>query len=144
MLVHRIAFVCLLAGTMFLSVLARAEEPQASSIYLELNTVRDTGSACRLTFVANNRTDADIEQAVFETVIFDTAGSVISLSLFDFRELPSDRPRVRQFDVPGITCDTLGQALINGANTCNVSGAESTVCNGPLSLSSRIAVELLG
>ncbi len=140
---NRIATGIMLVGALTFPAMGQAEET-ASALHLELNTVKDTGSACRLTFVANNRTGTSIEQAVFETVIFDTSGSVALLSLFDFRELPSDRPRVRQFDVPNISCDTLGQALINGANTCTVSGAASNLCNSSLSLSSRIAVELIG
>ena len=123
---------------------AEENEQTSSGLHLELNTVNDTGAACRLTFVANNRTGSDIEEAVFETVIFDRSGNVLSLSLFDFRELPSERPRVRQFDVPGMACEALGQALINGANTCTVDGTQSAVCNDTLSLSSRISVELLG
>ena len=127
-----------------LAAFAQSDTKPDAGIHIELNTINDTGTACRISFVATNTTDADIEQAVFETVIFDSAGSVMTLSLFDFRDLPPGRPRVRQFDVPGMTCDALGQALINGANTCTVSGAESDLCNASLSLSSRIDVELLG
>lgn len=144
MLFHRIALCFVLAGFAPATLWAESSEQSSPELHLELNTISDTGSACRLTFVAHNRTSAEIEQAVFETVIFDNSGSVISLSLFDFRALPLDRPRVRQFDVPGLACDTLGQALINGANTCTVEGAESAICDRSLSLSSRITVELLG
>lgn len=144
MLFHRIALCFLLATAMPFATSVKSSEQTSAGLHLELNTINDTGTACRMTFVANNRTGADIEQAVFETVIFDSSGSVMSLSLFDFRELPPDRPRVRQFDVPGITCESLGQALINGASTCTVDGTDSAVCHEALSLSSRISVELLG
>lgn len=140
----RVAVLQLLICIAPVAMPAKADEQTHSGLHLELNTISDTGSACRLTFVARNATGKDIEQVVFETVIFDSAGSVLSLSLFDFRALPQDRPRVRQFDVPNITCNTLGQALINGANTCTVEGAESPVCDTAISLSSRIDVELLG
>lgn len=113
-------------------------------LFMELNAMRDVGGACRLTFVARNATGAPIEQAVFETVVFDTSGGVVSLSLFDFRDLPADRPRVRQFDLPGMACDTVGQTLINGASSCIVDGAESDICDTTLMLGSRIEVELLG
>jgi len=123
---------------------AVADEAGASGIHLELNTVQDTGSACRLTFVAQNQIGQDIEQAVFETVIFDSGGGVLLLSLFDFRDLPSGTPRVRQFDVPGRGCDALGRVLINGANTCTAGGGEIDACSSALSVSSRIDLELLG
>ena len=51
---------------------------------------------------------------------------------------------MRQFDLPGMSCETVGQALINGANTCIVNGAETDVCDADLHLSSRLEVELLG
>lgn len=141
---RRFALAVLLTGAVPVVALAQSAEDATSRLFLELNAVRDVGGACRLTFLARNGTGVAIEQAVFETVIFDTSGGVVSLSLFDFRDLPVDRPRVRQFDLPGMTCDAVGQALINGASSCVVDGAESGVCHESLSLSSRLAVELLG
>ena len=141
---HRIAFRLLCICAICLSSQAIADDNKPIVLDLELNTVSDIGSACRLTFVARNQTGTDIEQAVFETVTFDISGTVVSLSLFDFRTLPFDTPRVRQFDVPDITCDDLGHLLINGVSTCFVDGAQSALCNEALSVSSRTSVELLG
>ncbi|MDW3222980.1 MAG: hypothetical protein R8G34_08865 [Paracoccaceae bacterium] len=126
------------------AALAQSDTDRSAQLFLELNALQDVGANCRLTFLARNETGAAIEEAVFETVVFDTTGGVMSLSLFDFQNLPMDRPRVRQFDLPGVACDTLGQALINGASICMVDGAESGVCDQALSLSSRLSVELLG
>lgn len=127
-------------------VLATAEENKddATHLFLELNSLKTVEQACRLSFVARNETGTDIEKAVFETVIFDADGGVASLSLFDFRDLPTTRPRVRQFDLPGRTCDAVGRVLINGANTCTVSGEDSDLCDESLSLTSRLNVELIG
>ncbi|MEP2716023.1 hypothetical protein [Pseudophaeobacter sp.] len=111
---------------------------------MELNEAQDVGGACRLTFLVRNGTGQSIDKGVFETVIFDKSGGVVSLSLFDFRALPADRPRVRQFELPNRTCDSVGQVLINGANSCLVNGTESDICDGALSLGSRLSVELLG
>lgn len=144
MVSRKSAVFALCVGTLTIPALAAAEDAMSSGIHLELNTFQDTGGACRLTFVAQNQIGEDIEQAVFETVIFDSSGSVLLLSLFDFRELPMGTPRVRQFDVPATTCGALGRVLINGANTCSVDGAESDACKSALSVSSRIDVELLG
>lgn len=127
-----------------LGLVPEAYAEQTNTLHLELNSVQDVGSACRLTFLANNLSGSAIDKAVFETVIFDRTGSVISLKLFDFRDLPNGRPRVRQFDLPGMSCENVGQALINGANTCLVNGEENQLCQSELSLRSRIDVELLG
>lgn len=136
---------CILAaGAFALPTLSKAEDTGSSVLHLELNTVQDAGTACRLTFVAQNQIGQDIDRAVFETVIFDSSGSVLLLSLFDFRDLPLGTPRVRQFDVPGTTCSTLGRVLINGANKCTVGESESGACASSLSVTSRIDLELLG
>ncbi len=135
-----------LLATLAVPAMALADpgEDAGPMLGLELNAMRDVGQACRLSFLTRNLTGATIERAVFEAVIFDRSGGVVSLSLFDFRDLPTDRPRVRQFQLPDMACDTIGQALINGANSCVVDGIESTLCADALSLSSRIDVELLG
>ncbi|UWS78918.1 hypothetical protein N1037_16885 [Phaeobacter sp. G2] len=125
-------------------VLAQPAEKAASPLFLELNALQDVGATCRLTFLVRNETGQLIDQSIFETVIFDTSGGVVSLSLFDFRELPENRPRVRQFELPNMACSTVGQVLINGANSCLVDGVESKICDKALSLSSRQTVELLG
>ena len=144
MLFTRLVFLALLTGVIPAAASAQSTQETNSGLLLELNTMQDVGGACRLTFLANNQTGTTIDEAVFETVIFDGNGSVMSLSLFDFRDLPSDRPRVRQFDLSGTECSSVGQALINGANSCVVNGAESDICQHSLSLSSRVNVELIG
>ncbi|WP_282170112.1 hypothetical protein [Ruegeria atlantica] len=126
------------------AALAQSEENKPTGLIMELNTVQDVGQACRLTFVIENKTGAAIDAVSYETVIFDASGSVVSLSLFNFRDLPVDRPRVRQFDLPGMTCGAVGRALINGANTCVVAGSDSQVCHEALKLQSRTDVELIG
>lgn len=134
--------VCLTALPM--AAWAQTGDTAAPRLSVELNALEDVGGSCRVTFVARNGTGTPIEKAVFETVIFDPSGGVVSLSLFDFRDLPADRPRVRQFDLQDRACAGIGQVLINGANACLVAGSESDVCDGALSLTSRVDVELLG
>jgi hypothetical protein len=141
-LIHRLIAIALLAAPTIAH--AQSAETVPLRLALELNAVQDVEGACRFTFVAKNDTGATIDKAIFETVIFDTSGSVVRLSLFDFRKLPKGRPRVRQFDVPEMTCDSIAQTLINGTNTCIVNGAESDICGDGLMLSSRITVKLLG
>lgn len=122
---------------------APGEASRPGSLGLELNALTDEGEACRMTFLATNATGADIEGAVFETVIFDAEGAVERLTLFDFRDLPVGRPRVRQFDLGGLACNDVGRVLINGAQSCAGEGAEAA-CTGGRRLSSRVDVELLG
>lgn len=121
----------------------QAETPaNPAPIRIELNQISPLDAGCRLSFMAQNKTGADIAKLVLETVLFDTSGAVMTLSLFDFQTLPDGKPRVRQFDLAGTDCTQLGQVLINGVATCK--GSTPADCQNALSLSSRTPNELLG
>ncbi|TQV66678.1 hypothetical protein [Aliiroseovarius halocynthiae] len=119
-----------------------ATSPEGGELSIELNSTETMSSGCRLTFMAVNTTGADLGQVVLETVLFGKDGAVITLSLFDFQDLPIAKPRVRQFDMAGQSCDGVGQILINGIDTCEGSSAEA--CQSALKLTSRIEVEVQG
>jgi hypothetical protein len=124
---------------------AAAENAAAEpALIVELNAVGQQGDACRLTFVAENGLGADVASAVFETVLFDREGQVLTLTLFDFQDLPSGRPRVRQFDIPATDCGALGRILINGASACEGEGLDAGSCMTSLRWRSRTGIEVLG
>ncbi|MCF2905396.1 hypothetical protein L0666_10370 [Octadecabacter sp. CECT 8868] len=116
----------------------------APSIGVEVNSTLQLEGACQLTFMLTNGFDADVESLVFETVLLTKEGGVDRLTLFDMRDLPSGTPRVRQFNVPSLTCDDLGQVLINAVAKCSGEGLETATCLDALDYSSRIDVEILG
>ncbi|MEP5762290.1 MAG: hypothetical protein ABJ327_23840 [Litoreibacter sp.] len=131
-------FCLLLTPTMGMS-----QDANAGSVSIELNTIKAEASACTLTFLVTNATEAPIEKMVFETVLFGAAQEVQSLTLFDFGTLPPSRPRVRQFSVPNLQCNDLSRVLFNGASTC--SAADATVCDALLKATTRVdGVEVLG
>ena len=116
---------------------------QAQDLQISLNTLDPQPEACRLTFVADNGTDADITRLVLEAVLFTKAGQVAQFTLFDFAALPSGRQRVRQFDVAGLACDDLGQVLLNGVTACD--GADPAACAAALTPASAVeGIEVAG
>ena len=115
-------------------------EPAALSI--ELSAADDVGSACRMSFLVRNGTGGDISQAVYEMVLFGREGQVALMTLLDFQELPSGRPRVRQFQFDGLACADISRVLINGAETCD--GPAAGACIDGLELSTRTGTELIG
>lgn len=123
---------------------AQAQEPLGQRISVELNAAQDQGQGCKLSFLVQNGHGADIDSAVFETVIFDDAGQVSRLTLFDFGALPSGRPRVRQFVVPDTACSGIGQLLFNGAETCEGEGLAAGACVRDLLLETRTGIEVAG
>ena len=132
-----------LFGLSALPALAQ-EQDLGGKIAVELNAAETREDSCMLTFMITNGTEAEASKIVYETVLFDTAGQVDRLTLFDFGTLPPARPRVRQFAVPQLTCENLGRVLFNGANTCAGEGLDKAVCESGLLPSSRIKIEVLG
>ncbi|MEM9248834.1 MAG: hypothetical protein AAGB05_09090 [Pseudomonadota bacterium] len=123
---------------------ARAQDTSDGALTIELNAVMPADGGCTIVFLLQNEGSAPVSSAVFEAVLFDQAGAVNRLTLFDFGALPAARPRVRQFVIPELACDGIGAVLINGAQTCTVGGASSSICEDRLKLSSRVDVELIG
>lgn len=119
---------------------------QASAPYLglELNAMQQIDGACRIVFLANNQLGADLSALSYETVLIGTDGVVDRLTLFDFQSLPAGRQRVRQFDLDGAECGSIGRILINGAASCSGDGLDGSECIDDLTVTSRTNTEIAG
>ncbi len=139
-----IAFIALLAALPALVLPALAEDPIGAAVAIELNAAQTGEGACTLSFVVLNGHAAQIDQLVYEAVLFDASGQVDRLTLFDLGTLPPARQRVRQFSVQDITCEGLGSILFNGADTCTGEGLPEDACEADLILSTRTDIEVRG
>ncbi|MBL4916913.1 hypothetical protein [Szabonella alba] len=110
---------------------------KAPALLLELNDAETVGEACRLTFVVENRLGTDLAALGIEAVIFTPEGGVERLLSLDLQSAPAGRPRVRQFDLPGLDCARLGRVLVNAVTPCEGEGLAAETCAGALSLTSR-------
>ncbi len=136
-----IAIFALVAG----AVTGPAQAAEEAALSITLNAVSATeAGGCRLSFVIRNDLGADIESLVAEAVLFDGAGRVATMTLFDFGTLAEGRPRVRQFDLAGRGCDGIGGVLVNGIGTCEGDGLTPAACLTGLRLSSETAIEVTG
>ncbi|MFX0541829.1 hypothetical protein ACEWPM_008850 [Roseovarius sp. S4756] len=129
---------------LFAAVPAMAEVSKGAAVSIELNAAKTVDGACTLSFLVQNGHDVQIDQAIYETVLFDVSGQVDRLTLFDLGSLPPGRPRVRQFSVAAVTCEGIGSILINGAQTCSGVGLPEGACERGLILSSRTDIEVMG
>lgn len=116
----------------------------APALRIELNAAEPQPEACRLVFLAENGLGADLSSLVIEAVVFDQAGKVMLLTLFDFRDVPDARSRVRQFDIAGTDCAAVGRVLLNDVHACVGTGITQATCKAGLTWSSRTDVEVLG
>lgn len=117
---------------------------QTPALLIELNAVEPQPGACRLVFLAENTLGADLSSLVMEAVVFDPEGKVKLLTLFDFRDLPDTRPRIRQFDLAGTDCASVGRVLLNDVHACVGEGVTPAACKAGLTWSSRTEIEVLG
>lgn len=141
----QLAGALILAGLAVMGGPAQAEtSAPVPAISIELNTLTDVEGGCRLSFLAQNALETDLDRLVLETVLFTKEGAVQTLTLFDFQSLPTGRPRVRQFDLAGASCDGLGNILINGVNQCVGGDLDANACADALKLQSRTENEVLG
>ena len=124
---------------------AAAEEAGAAKgLTIELNALAASQKGCLFTFVAANGFTQNIAKASFEFVIFNDKGTVERLALLDFRDLPSGKAKVRQFDVPGIKCETVKNLLINDAPACEGEGLAKGACMDGIVTRSKAAAGLEG
>ncbi|WP_425085257.1 hypothetical protein [Ruegeria profundi] len=112
-------------------------------ISVELSSAEERDQNCLLSFLVENTYDADIESAVYETVLFGAEGGVALLTLLDFEDLPAGRPRVRQFQFDGMTCNHITRILINGAQECSHQGGMENACMSNLKVKSRLETEMI-
>ena len=115
-----------------------AQPAAAQSLSVELNTAETIGSACRISFLAENTLGGDLTALVFEVVVLNRQGKVDRLTLLDFQDLPQGRKRVRQFDLPGLVCADVAQLLVNAASTCTGAGVAAEACMKDLVVISRV------
>ena len=120
---------------------ATPDSSKTAGISLELNTLQPTDNGCLFTFVAENTLDTAIEKASYEVVLFDGDGLVQRMTVLDFQDLPTERTRVRQFNLADTQCDAVSRVLINDVAACTGEGIEETLCIDRLSVTSQSDVE---
>ena len=138
--------------TLFLSAMmsvaavsgAAAQDAAAKGLEIELNALAASQKGCLFTFVAANGFARDLSKASFEFVIFNDKGTVERLALLDFRDLPAGKSKVRQFDVPGIKCESVKNLLINDAPVCEGEGVDKASCMSGIVTRSKASAGLEG
>lgn len=114
------------------------------ALSIELNDVAVSEKGCKLTFVADNGLAQSLTKVSFEFVLFDQKGLVERMAVLDFRDLPSGKTKVRQFDLPGTKCDAVKSLLINDTPVCSGEGLAKDACMKALKTGSKLPVELKG
>ncbi|WP_245411846.1 hypothetical protein [Phyllobacterium leguminum] len=116
------------------------ETAPAPALNLELNALDPSEKGCRLTFIAANDLNVQLDKVTFEMVLFNAEQRVERLSILDFKTLPAGKTKVRRFDLANIKCDSISRILINDATECTGQGVAEGVCIKQLKTSSKSSV----
>jgi hypothetical protein len=114
---------------------------QERSISIELNDASNVDGACRLVFVAVNKSGVVLDKTSYDVVTFDATGKVGKSLTFQFGRLPVGKTKVVQFDLPGQACDTISRLLVNDISECSVDGKASDTCIDALATTTRTKIE---
>lgn len=127
---------------------ARAVSP----IRLELNKlepIASTPPGCRAYFVVSNPAPTPIPELRLDLVLFGTDGVISRRVALDLGPLPARKEVVRLFDLSAISCDSIGQILLNDVLACQLgdkppasTGGENQTCLDRITLSSRAKASL--
>ena len=121
---------------------AFAQDPSdTATISLELNNLAPSEAGCLATFMVKNGLDKAIDELAYEVVLFNGDGFVDRMIVLDFSPLPTDKTRVRQFDLDGISCPDVSRVLINDAASCAGGNIPDGTCIRALETKTRMDVE---
>lgn len=129
---------CALAA--FLAGSAGAQDTKA--LTLELNTLTQVDTACRVTFLARNQMGVEIGDVGVEVVLFDKEGRVSSILVLKTGRLTAGKTRVKQFPLPNVACDNVSSILVNDVTECSGEGLSAPTCLDALQVSSKAGISL--
>lgn len=121
---------------------AAAPAAAGHKLNVELNALAPSQKGCMMTFVAENDMATPINKISFELAFFNDKNAVDKVTVLDFRDLPLGKKRVRQFDMPGIKCETVSRIIINDTPVCD--GPAAGECKAALTTRSQISVPFEG
>ena len=99
----------------------------SGKILLELNGATDTDTgACRMTFVATNRSGEAFERTAWQVGVFDSEGIVRSILVLEFGALTDGKTKIVLFDLPGSGCTDISRVVVNDVAQCQPEGASET------------------
>jgi hypothetical protein len=120
---------------------AVADPPaEAGLIKLELNKVEQSQGACRAYFVVENGTRDTVRDLSLDVFVFDRTEVISQRVGLSFTDIRPDRRKVVLFDLASISCDDVGELLVNDILSCEAdTGDQLADCRDVIATSSRVS-----
>ncbi len=109
---------------------------------LELNRLETVDGGCRVDLVVEAGPET-VDVLTLDLVLFNPAGLILRRLAVEAGPAPAGKRRVRAFLAEGLSCDSIGSALVNGVIACEVGGAPVADCERGIATRSRLPTALV-
>lgn len=106
-------------------------------IGLELNKLESIEGGCRAYVVFRNPTEVEYDAFNLELLVFGTGGVIEKRLAVPVSPLRANKTTVNLFDMTSVSCDDVGEVLLNGFFECTSGGQAVEACVDRVELSSK-------
>lgn len=106
-------------------------------IGLELNKLESIEGGCRAYVVFRNPTEVEYDAFNLELLVFGTGGVIEKRLAVPVSPLRANKTTVNLFDMTAVSCDDVGEVLLNGFFECTSGGQPVEACVDRVELSSK-------
>lgn len=110
---------------------------QAGGIEVELNKLENVNGACRAYLVTQNLTQSRFDSVSLDVVMFDNDGIVAKRLAVQIGPMAPNKTSLKVFDVNDLSCDDIGQLLLNDVLECRDDNGARDDCLSLISVSQR-------
>ena len=106
-------------------------------IGLELNKLESIEGGCRAYVVFRNPTEVEYDAFNLELLVFGAGGVIEKRLAVPVSPLRPNKTTVNLFDMTSVSCDDVGEVLLNGFFECTSGGQAVEACVDRVELSSK-------
>lgn len=133
----------LLIGALLAVFSSLAMAQAGGGISVELNKLQPVKNACRAFLVTQNLTDTRFDSLQLDVVMFDDNGIVAKRLVVEIAPLPPGKTSLKVFDINDLSCDKIGQLLLNNVVQCRDANGPRQNCLSLVHVSSRADVAFI-
>lgn len=127
----------LCTSTLVLAETSSVNTAPIKKLLIELNSQKQVGTSCQVSFLMKNDLGHEIKQFTFEIVIFDENQQVVKLLVLNSGELIVGKTRVKRYGLKNVNCQKVSRYLVNDIKQCDAKGFTPKLCLQSLVLTNK-------
>lgn len=124
-------------STLTLAETSSVNTTPTKKLLIELNSQKQVGTSCQVSFLMKNDLGQEIKQFTFEIVIFDENQQVVKLLVLNSGELIAGKTRVKRYGLKNVNCQKVSRYLVNDIKQCDAKGFTPKLCLQSLELTNK-------